>query len=136
VEIGETRTDRVLQATLTGLSSRQRVIADNVANVDTPGFKASGVEFEALLRKAAGGSDGFRLLSVQGAVEAPPEDPRTVAPRIVTMADTSLRADGNNVDVDQQMVQLAETNITYNAVAQLTGARLQLLRTVINEGRR
>ncbi len=136
MEIGETRTDRVLQAALTGLASRQRVIADNVANVDTPGFKASAVQFEALLRKAAGGGDSFRLLSVPGAVDAPPADPRTVAPQVVTLADTSLRADGNNVDLDQQMVQLAETNITYNAVAQLTGARLQLLRTVINEGRR
>jgi flagellar basal-body rod protein FlgB len=49
---------------------------------------------------------------------------------------STRREDGNNVDVDQQMLEMAETNITYNALANLTTARFGILRTVINEGRR
>jgi len=49
---------RALQAALKGLDERQRVIADNVANVETPGFRAGVVNFEDSLRTAlAEGSD-------------------------------------------------------------------------------
>ena len=45
-------TSRLLLAALGGLSTRQRVIADNIANVDTPGFTPTAVEFEDALRAA------------------------------------------------------------------------------------
>lgn len=136
MNVGDTRVDQVLQAALTGLATRQRVVADNVANVDTPGFKASRVEFEHLLRDALGRPGAFRLLSVPNAVAAAPARPRDITPRIVQSTDTTRRMDGNNVDIDQQMVELAETNLTYNALLQIASSRLQLLRSVISEGRR
>lgn len=133
----QTRADVLLRAALDGLAARQRVISNNVANVDTPGFKASRVAFEDALRRAMGAEDGgLPLAKVQNAVAGPDDQLVDLTPVVIQSNQTTRRVDGNNVDIDQQMVELAETNVTYNALAQLTSARLQLLRSVINDGRR
>ena len=131
----DTRTTRLLQGALGGLATRQRVIANNVANVDTPGFKGSEVAFEQQLRSAMGAQDRLRLTPV---VNGLPDElaPARIAPRVTELSDTTRRLDGNNIDIDQQMVVLAETNVAYNALAQITAAKLQGLRSVINDGRR
>ncbi len=135
--IGNTRTDKLFAAALTGLATRQRVISNNVANVDTPDFKASTVSFEQALRRASSRDDGgFRMFSVANAVAGPDDAPAEAEATVTVLADTTRRRDGNNVDIDQEMVELAETNITYNALAQLTSSRLQVLRTIVNDGRR
>jgi flagellar basal-body rod protein FlgB len=119
-----TRVDTFIREALDGLALRQRVIGDNVANVDTPGFKAARVEFEAVLRDA---------LARNQPVAATGEG---LQPKVVTVDQRSGRSDGNNVDIDGEMINLAETNVTYNALAQLSAGRLRLLRSVISEGRR
>jgi flagellar basal-body rod protein FlgB len=131
----ETRAARLLEGALTGLAVRQRVIADNVANADTPNFKAASVAFEAQLRRAMGAADRLRLTPVANGL---PDDaaPARITPQVATLQHTTRRLDGNNVDLDEQLVQLAETNLTYNALAQLLANRLQLLRSVIHDGRR
>ncbi len=134
MDINGTNTDRSLQAALDGLAARQRVISDNVANVDTPGFKASRVDFESALKQASGKSDAPKMTPVKNAVAGP--DDEAAGPQVVRLDGVTRRADGNSVDVDQEMVDLADTNVTYNAVAQLMSARLKLLRTAITEGRR
>lgn len=137
MDLTQTRSDVLLQAALDGLAARQRVISNNVANVDTPGFKASQVTFEGALRRAMGIEDGgLPLAKVQHGLAGPDDQLADLTPVVVQSNQVTRRVDGNNVDIDQQMVELAETNITYNALAQLTGARLQLLRSVINDGRR
>lgn len=134
MEVGGTKADRLLHAALDGLAARQRSISDNVANVDTPGFKATRVEFEGALKQAMGKSDAPKMAMVKNAVEGAGEE--SVGPQIISTNNVTRRSDGNNVDVDQEMVDLAETNLTYNAVAQLMSTRLKLLRTAIFEGRR
>lgn len=141
MEVGNSRTEQLLHAALSGLAARQRAISDNVANVDTPGFKATRVEFEQALQAAMGRSDSrpkvLMLTRVENAV-APPMDSAAaeLKPQSFVSSETTRRLDGNNVDIDQEMVKLAETNLTYNALAQLTSSRLQLLRTIVNDGRR
>jgi flagellar basal-body rod protein FlgB len=132
-----TRTsDRLLETAMNGLSTRQRVAANNVANADTPGFKASHVQFEQALLRAQGLGDELPMFGVPNAVTPPAGDPADLQPTVVLEQGTTRRLDGNNVDIDREMVDLAETNITYNALAQLTSSRHALLRTVINDGRR
>src|SRR5579864_2131532 len=120
-------TDTYLQAALSGLAARQRTIANNVANVDTPGFKASEVNFEDVLnqavsRGASGSNSGSRV--DQAALDAQMRTP--------TLIDsTSTRADGNNVDIDQQMEMLSEANLNYSALTQVMSTRLGILRGVI-----
>jgi flagellar basal-body rod protein FlgB len=134
MEVGRTQADKLLHTALDGLAARQRAISDNVANVDTPGFKASRVEFEGALKQATGASDAPKMAPVKNAVAGPGEE--SSGPQVVRTSNLTRRSDGNNVDVDEEMVSLAETNVTYNAVAQLVSARLKLIRTAIYEGRR
>ena len=69
MQINDTRNDRMIKTALEGLTARQRTIADNVANVDTPEFKASRVSFETALKQAAGTIDQpLKMFKVNNAV--------------------------------------------------------------------
>ncbi len=115
--------DRYLQAALTGLSARQRAIANNVANVDTPNFKAGEVRFEDVLKNAVQGRDSRLSRS--------DEQLKAAVTRQSQVEGTTVRADGNNVDIDREMTQLAETTLTYNALTQAMATRLAIMRNVI-----
>jgi flagellar basal-body rod protein FlgB len=87
--------DLYLRAAMSGLAARQRTIANNVANIDTPNFKASEVRFEETLAKAIG-------TSVRGAT--PDQTTLNGSTSRATLVDsTSAKADGNNVDIDREM---------------------------------
>jgi flagellar basal-body rod protein FlgB len=125
------RVDLLIKRAMDGLSARQQVISNNIANVDTPGFKAGRVSFETSLRRA-----------LQGGTALSVTDPRHLQPPeyqpnpSVQVLNTVGRTDGNNVDIDLEMSQLAETSIRYSALVEVMGKRLASLRTVINEGRK
>jgi flagellar basal-body rod protein FlgB len=116
-------TDSYLQAAMSGLAARQRAIANNVANVDTPGFRASEVRFEDVLNSAAGKAQAGQPVN-QAALNA-------AARATSLVGGTTGRADGNNVDVDQQMEMLSEANLNYSALTQVMSTRLGILRGVI-----
>ena len=119
--------DSYIRAALTGLSSRQRTIANNVANVDTPNFKASEVRFEDVLRGA---------MSRQQAGQANQASLNDLASRTSFIDGTTTRADGNNVDIDREMELLGETQLTYSALTQVMSSRLGILRSVVSGGSR
>jgi flagellar basal-body rod protein FlgB len=100
---------------LDGLSQRQSLIAANVANVDTPGYLTHDVPFEQALTNAMQG---------QAAV---PES----LPGAITRNDLRVRNDGNNVDVNQQMTELAGATVVYQAATQLVSAKFALLASAI-----
>ncbi|QIM21933.1 flagellar biosynthesis protein FlgB [Phycicoccus sp. HDW14] len=107
-------TFRVLGRALTGLSARQRTIADNVANLQTPGFKAGRIDFESSL--ASAWQDGG--------------DPSSVAIR--TTRDPSAGGlDGNNVDLDQETLAATETGLSYQLGVQAMTDRFKVLRTAM-----
>jgi flagellar basal-body rod protein FlgB len=98
---------------LTALAKRQRAIADNIANVETPGFLAGRVSFEGALKHAL--LDG---------------DPTESAVRV----DRSLeptREDGNNVNLDHEMLSNVDTNLRYQTMLRAVDDKFGLLRTVI-----
>ena len=137
MELTNTRNDRLITTALEGLVARQRTIADNVANVDTPEFKASHVSFEAALKQAAGTvEEPLRMMKVQNAVAGPGEAPADAKPTVTLESDTGRRLDGNNVDVDREMLELADTNVRFNALIQVMSSKMAGLRYAINEGRR
>src|SRR5207302_10853020 len=86
-------TDSFLRAAMSGLAARQRAIANNVANVDTPGFKASEVRFEDALKAAISRGSGATVS--QTSLNA-------AASRGTLVDATTTRADGNNVDIDRE----------------------------------
>jgi len=123
------RATRVLRSALDGLALRQQAISSNVANLDTPGYKASRVSFEHLLQDQI----QQRAQPQMYATDEKHIDPgATGAPVITRDESTSMRADGNNVDLDWEMARLAETLINYNAVSELVSLKLAILRNVIN----
>ena len=125
----------VLQQGLSASWTRNAVIRNNIANVETPGFKASHVEFESLMHQALQGS-GFR-----GTVTHPRHIPigsgRTedIRGRIVKRNDTSMRMDGNNVDIEAENVALAQNSIYYNTLLEKMNSEIRRLRSAITEGR-
>jgi flagellar basal-body rod protein FlgB len=120
---------------------QQRVIANNVANVDTPGFKRSEVIFKERLKAALESrrQSGEDLPAVLTHPQHLPfqEIPslNSVEPSVVLQGNTSLRNDGNNVDIDVEMARLAENNIYYTALSQLTSMHFTELKSVIREGK-
>jgi flagellar basal-body rod protein FlgB len=119
--------DAYLRAAMSGLAARQRTIANNVANVDTPGFKASEVRFEDAL------SSAISRAKSSGSVDQ--TSLNASASRGTLVNATTTRADGNNVDIDREMEMLGEANLNYSALTQVMSTRLGILRNVINGGR-
>ncbi len=96
---------------------RHRVIAENVANVNTPGYHAMTVSFEDSFQQALKRRDG-RALQVQ--------------PRIVEGDETlQTRLDGNTVDIDMEMAQLAKNSILYRTYTQILTHQVGLMRSAI-----
>ncbi len=117
-------TDGYLRAAMSGLAARQRAIANNVANVDTPNFKATEVRFEDALKSAMSRATPGRPVN-QSALNS-------AASRTSIVDTTSTRADGNNVDIDREMEMLGEANLNYSALTQVMSTRLGILRSIIN----
>jgi flagellar basal-body rod protein FlgB len=101
----------VLNSALDGLSLRQRVIADNIANVDTPGFRATTVDFETSLRSAieSGGRDE---VSAQ-----------------LLATDTPVGANGNNVDLRKETLAATQTQFQYQLMTRAVSDRFALIKT-------
>jgi flagellar basal-body rod protein FlgB len=121
---------------MSGLNLRQQVIGNNLANLNTPGFKASEVDFAAQLAQASGdlagdAAGGGKLLLVGTDARHSGGSEQAVTAEIETKRTTSQRVDGNNVDIEKEMEQLAETMIHYQTSARLLSRRLSTLQTVI-----
>ncbi len=118
--VGNDLTARILERALSAATLRQRVLAHNIANINTPGFKRSRVEFEQHLADAL----------ERG------ERPDEVHPAIVREKHTIGRPDGNNVDIEREMTEMAVNQIYYAALARSISDHFARLRMVIHEGRR
>lgn len=120
----------VLEKGLNASSLRQKVLADNVANVDTPGFKRSDVDFQRALDVALG--SGGSTLPLKTTVSKHIASGETGNQTIVqTDRTTSIRNDENNVDIDREMANVAENGIYYNSLTRTISSQLGLLRMVI-----
>lgn len=126
-----------LQGSLHGLTARNRAIGENIANADTPGYKRLEVSFEGNLRKALKAkqtlSDDLPLKT--GAARhftlGPAGDGSLTELRKVHSE--TYRNDGNNVNIDLEMSNLAETNIRYNTMATLTKGKFEGLKSMLRE---
>lgn len=102
----------VLSRTADAAWTRNEVIANNIANVDTPGYKRQDVDFEGQLRRALRNN---RYQSMDSKVSSVTSS--SLNTRIYTdAANFSYRLDGNNVDIDTENVELAANQIKYNGL--------------------
>ena len=106
-------TVQAVRSSLRNLAVRQRVIADNIANVETPGFLAGRVDFETALRDAVGTEE---------------------AGQVNAAGSRSLGAtgvNGNNVNLDDETLSLVETNLRYQLMVEAVNNKFRLLRTAL-----
>lgn len=128
----------VLSRSLDALATRQKVTANNVANVDTPNFKASEVRFENVLRRALEGNDGGNVLLARtsaGHMLPGGASSLSLQPEVVELSSTTLRNDGNNVDIEREMATLATTTLEFNALAEVLSRRFSMHRMIATDGR-
>jgi flagellar basal-body rod protein FlgB len=133
---------------------RQEVISNNIANVNTPNFKKSDVVFEDLLARELqlDGNSGempvgrtndwhlpmsadpdFQLVRThEKHLPAGPQGP--VQAKVVEDDSTTMRVDGNNVDIDVEMANLAKNQLYYNAMATQMGNYISRIKNAITSG--
>ncbi|WP_409292266.1 flagellar basal body rod protein FlgB [Peribacillus sp. SCS-37] len=120
-----------LERALDYSSLKQKVISQNIANADTPNYKAKDVSFKEILQQEQGSSvkayrtnpKHFNFLAGSGQTG------------VFTRNDVQYNHNGNSVDVDKEMSSLAENQIYYNAVAQQISGKFQTLQSIIKGGR-
>jgi len=131
------KTDAVLEESLNQRLIKQNVITSNISNAQTPGYRALGYEFEEQLR-AAVGNDGNMAINAT--------DERHFKHQGVTVngdlrgdlhvkPTESIGNDGNTVDMDAEMADLAWNQTLYKATVEVLNRRLAMLRYGINGGR-
>lgn len=126
----------LLEKSLAAASLRQRVIANNIANVNTPGFKKSDVIFEDLLQQALADGPHFRQTCThRHHLSKNPPSVEQVQPQVITSNATAIRNDGSNVDIEAEMANVAQNSLYYNTLAQQLSGRLNSLKTAIQGGR-
>lgn len=127
------KTIGLLEQALDVRSARHRTISANIANQDTPGYKATEVRFQETLR-AASGTEGIALeathpshISIGGSLSP-------ASPVAVLTSGGSARLDGNTVKGEQEMAKLAENNLMYDATVQIIISKFKTLKDAIKGG--
>ena len=106
---------------------RNEAISNNIANVDTPGYKRQDVAFESVLQKALGNN---RYESMDEKVSNINLS-RLRGRAYVDYANYSYRLDGNNVDIDNENVMLAENQLKYQGLISSINQEFTNLQTVM-----
>lgn len=107
-----------VRAALAGLAMRQRVSANNIANIETPGFTAQQVDFEGALRSAV--ADGSTDNGIRPTVSSSP---------------LAARQDGNNVNLDEETLRSTDTGLRYQLMLRAMDDRFGLISTALKGGR-
>lgn len=122
----------MLKAGLDASWLRNEVITNNIANVDTPGYKSSSVSFETAFKSALN-QEGFSSKATRaGHMDFSDNLPRAT---VVTDTDTTYRMDGNNVNIDVESAALAKNQIYYNTLVRQLSSEFSKLKMAINEGK-
>lgn len=131
----DTGFDPVIGALNTSLNLRllnQNVISANIANADTPGYKAKAVDFETSLREALGSEDGVTPQGGPGHLVPRSTDP--VQPVVFDDPNGIESLDGNTVDRASEMAKMAENQLLYDAAVEMLKKKMGMLKYSISEG--
>jgi flagellar basal-body rod protein FlgB len=94
------------------LSARQKLVASNIANADTPGYHTQDLDFQSEFLKAGGGM-----------------------PHASEVVDLRVKNDGNNVSLDREARLLAENALRFQVASQLMKVQVRVIRSAIQEGK-
>jgi flagellar basal-body rod protein FlgB len=93
------------------LSARQKLVASNIANADTPGYRTRDIDFQKEFMQAAG-----------------------LAPQVEEPADLVMKSDGNNVSIDRESRLLSENALRFNVASQMLRSQIRGVRSAIQDG--
>ncbi len=129
--------DKVQVAALGHRMRRSQVITSNIANAETPGFRALGYDFEKQLQEVTGGSEAIpvRTNNPKHLHNAFTQADGTIRPDVFVRPTESVAHDGNTVDIDTEMAQFSENQILYRASVETLNRKLGMLRYAISGGR-
>ncbi len=129
------RTVDILQRTMDVSLLRRSVIADNIANADTPNFKRSVVNFESQLKRAF---DSQKMETLPARMTDPrhmsfynPVDYRSVGPRRVLDYLTQSKNNGNNVDVEEEMMLSMQNQLNYQLMTLAVSNQFSQINSVL-----
>lgn len=97
---------------MTLLSQRQKLVASNIANADTPGYKTKDIDFQTELQNASAG----------------------LAPAVEEVPGLVVKNDGNNVNLDREARLLSENALRFNIAANLLRSQIKIVRMAIEGG--
>ncbi|MHB8635278.1 MAG: flagellar basal body rod protein FlgB [Fimbriimonadaceae bacterium] len=112
-----------MQHALTLATKRETLLHANLANVNTPGYKRKDIDFNVSLDEALGNPTPSHIADMSQTVRQALSD------------QTSIAADGNNVDMEREVQGIAETQLRYSALTQMTANYFSDLKSAIREGR-
>jgi len=130
-------TMQLLQRSLDLRSARQRVIASNLANEETPGYRASELNFMDQLRSAHRGRTPVVLAATQPrhfGIQGP-QGVQAVTGKLSEVPAGDLPLDANSVNLELEMAKLSDNAMQYNAAATIIGKKFHGLLNAIREGR-
>jgi len=113
-------------------SLKNKTIAQNIANVDTPNYKAKNVDFKRVLSDA---KDAATISANRTDVRHYDFQIQQSAPGVYSYENYNYRSNGNGVDMDAEQASLAENTIYYNALVERISSKFNTLNTVIKGGK-
>ncbi|QOR68553.1 flagellar basal body rod protein FlgB [Cytobacillus suaedae] len=114
-------------------TAKQKVISHNIANSDTPNFKAKSVSFNSEFNRILKDSMQANKTDIRHYDFKSTNTSNSFS--VFTQNSSSYNHNGNNVDIDKEMAELAKNQIYYNAVADRIGSKFNSLKTVIRGGK-
>ena len=130
------KTTQALAASLKYRQLRQELIASNIANAETPGYKAKKIDFEEALHRALDTDEQQTLKTTDSKhFNVGGGGFNNLQPEITEDANGIVSPDGNTVDRDSEMAEMAENKIMYDASVQLLNKKLALMKYAVGSDR-
>jgi len=120
-----------LERSIDYAATKNNAISTNISNVDTPGYKSKEVIFKDVLNEELNSSLQAKRTNEK---HIPFQANQESSYRIVTNSNTTYNHNGNNVDIDKEMAELAKNQIYYNSLIDRINGKFGSLKTVVRGG--
>ena len=109
--------------------ARHELIADNIANVSTPNYKRKDLNFRSILKSSMTGMLEAKITHQKHFVFS--MDQSSPYRHVIYPNVTDVKSDGNNVDVDKEIVTMVNNNVYYNALSTFATRKIRILKDVL-----
>lgn len=130
MELFKSGTWQKLQAGVEGASLRQKAITDNIANIDTPNYKAKEVSFQDMLKEES----SSQMEAMRTNEKHFPFQNNHNTPSVYEQRGNTYNNNGNNVDIDKEMTELSENQLHYNAIIDRINGKFGGIKSAIRGG--